>query len=568
MQQENLIQAVEKARKVLKKEVIPMKNKLRIVAILLVVTVLTVGVALFNTALAHTPVPINQIFPDPVLANLVAINLNLGVTDRVVDEQLEDIFVINLNHGGQVTDFTGIERLRNLEHLYADFHGLTSLEPFASLTNLRVLDIQGNYISDLSPLVGMSNLEDVRLYGNPISSFAGVAGVTSLILTESNFDDLSAIADLNQLVELMIVNIDLSAADLAILASLTNLRSLTLRNMELDDLSFVVNLLNLEELELLTNFHIEDLTPLSGLTNLRRLSVINSQITDVAPLSVLVNLDYLNLTGNRVTDIRPLSTLNAIVEMNDQWMTLPYIGIDEELPFVVYGLDSTLPLTFVIGTGEYQDGVVVWHEAGFNEFAWNSNNGAVNFNGFVLQEVWAPWDEYIDDDLAIDWDSIEPIDCEPGSEFYDTYCVGYFDDDYDWEYEPAVTYDCEYYCDYYEYPDEFDYHGWYEEDLWSPDDNPYAEDFEYIYDDYENEDDEFEIVMLTDVDDDTVTESGTNIGANTVTGPGASADITSSNILSQTGVTVVAVLGIGIALVVTGIGFSILKRKSETNCGD
>jgi hypothetical protein len=52
---------------------------------------------------------------------------------------------------------------------------------------------------------------------------------------------------------------------------------------------------------------ISDLTPLSGLTDLRGLLLEYNQISDISPLSELINLVVLNLNGNQVSDLTPLS---------------------------------------------------------------------------------------------------------------------------------------------------------------------------------------------------------------------------------------------------------------------
>ncbi len=50
------------------------------------------------------------------------------------------------------------------------------------------------------------------------------------------------------------------------------------------------NLLNRTELDLYARQQITDLTPLSGLTNLKTLQLFNNQITDVSPLANQTNL--------------------------------------------------------------------------------------------------------------------------------------------------------------------------------------------------------------------------------------------------------------------------------------
>ena len=66
-------------------------------------------------------------------------------------------------------------------------------------------------------------------------------------------------------------------------------------------------LVNLDELYLYNK--IKDISPLSPLINLKKLSLANNKIEDVSPLSTLINLKKLYLSGNNIKHISPLSSL-------------------------------------------------------------------------------------------------------------------------------------------------------------------------------------------------------------------------------------------------------------------
>ena len=365
---------------------------------------------LFRVAIASTPEVISDIFPDPVLAELVAINLNLDISDQVVDAELLDIFVLNLNADERVEDFTGIEQLQNLEHLYASYHGLTTLAPFVSLTNLRILDVEGNEITDLSPLSGMLHLEDIRLGWNPIASIdvlRDIPNIRSLTLFQTYVSDLSAISEMSQLEALDLSVLDIESSELDALSGLVNLQTFILRNIDLDDISFLSGLTALEKLILEHNLYIHDLTPLSHLTSLRHLEIINSSIEDVTPLEGLLNLEYLSLAGNHITNIQPLSGFsNTSIDIHDQWLLLPYIEVGIEQPFIAYDLHGrALPLVLADGYGTYEEGIIIWHDAGFSEFTWSFTDATTLFSGSVKQYAWEEWDDctvYEEEDLHED----------------------------------------------------------------------------------------------------------------------------------------------------------------------
>ena len=66
----------------------------------------------------------------------------------------------------------------------------------------------------------------------------------------------------------------------------------------------------------LDDTNIPDLSPLSGLTNLTRLRLISTNTTDVSSLSNLTNLTSLVLSHNRIRDISPLADLTNLTELN------------------------------------------------------------------------------------------------------------------------------------------------------------------------------------------------------------------------------------------------------------
>lgn len=94
---------------------------------------------------------------------------------------------------------------------------------------------------------------------------------------------------------------------LADIASMHNLRELTLFNQEITDLSPLEGL-PLVKLGLGGN-RIADASPLAGLTGLTDLLLENNPLSDIQPLQTLSALQSLDLTGTNVSDISPLAGL-------------------------------------------------------------------------------------------------------------------------------------------------------------------------------------------------------------------------------------------------------------------
>lgn len=79
-----------------------------------------------------------------------------------------------------------------------------------------------------------------------------------------------------------------------------------------------------------------DLTPLKGLTNLKRLDLrMMPQIKDLTPLEGLENLEYLNITGTGVEDLSPLAELTELVELEARMTTIKDLAPLARLPKLV-----------------------------------------------------------------------------------------------------------------------------------------------------------------------------------------------------------------------------------------
>ena len=129
------------------------------------------------------------------------------------------------------------------------------------------------------------------------------------------------------LFELDLSNMDLSNGDIVPLKNMKYLEILSLGGNQISDLSPLSGLTGLKQLSLYDNTRISNLTPLSNLKNLTRLSLYYNQISDLTPLSNLTNLEWLELTGNQISDISPLGTL-----VNLSWVGLRENQIDDWSP--------------------------------------------------------------------------------------------------------------------------------------------------------------------------------------------------------------------------------------------
>ena len=131
----------------------------------------------------------------------------------------------------------------------------------------------------------------------------------SLSLANNQITDISP---LSELVNLDILNLGINnITDISLLSELVNLKQLYLGNNKIYDISPLSGLVYLGILDLNFN-NITDISPLSTLVKLEELRLWGNQITDISPLSGLVNLQGLFLVDNQITDISPLSNLTNL----------------------------------------------------------------------------------------------------------------------------------------------------------------------------------------------------------------------------------------------------------------
>ena len=172
----------------------------------------------------------------------------------------------------------------------------------------------------------------------PISR-AEMASLTRLEAPNKNISDLTGLAFATRLTSLDLGTEWVSGegnvnsnhiSDLSTLSDLTNLTRLSLSNNDISNITPLSNLTNLTTLDLNDNFVSDsDITLLSGLTNLRSLNLGNNDISNITPLSNLTNLTTLNLNDNFVSD-SDIALLSGLTSL--EWLYLSNNDISNIAP--------------------------------------------------------------------------------------------------------------------------------------------------------------------------------------------------------------------------------------------
>ncbi len=104
-------------------------------------------------------------------------------------------------------------------------------------------------------------------------------------------------------------------SDISPLSGLINLRELWLSHNPVSDLSPLRGLNNLTRLEI-HNTQVSDLSLIAGLIRLQRLGISHANVSDLSPIAGLINLERFDFHDDSISDISPLAQLINLKEFN------------------------------------------------------------------------------------------------------------------------------------------------------------------------------------------------------------------------------------------------------------
>ncbi len=131
--------------------------------------------------------------------------------------------------------------------------------------------------------------------------------------------DLKNVKKMTNLSEIIVSNNNLT--DLSVLSGITSLEKITFHNNKVKDISFLKNLKNVTVVCADKN-GISDLSPLSGLTKLEEFWAYGNNFTDISPLKNCKKLRCVNIGGSSIDDVSPLTNGQALDQLNLSYNTV------------------------------------------------------------------------------------------------------------------------------------------------------------------------------------------------------------------------------------------------------
>ena len=192
-------------------------------------------------------------------------NGNLTDADLLNLREMTNLKSLRLDGNSMISDLSPLAELTELEELYLPCPSeITDLTPLSGLTKLNRLAITGNS-TDTRPVSGIQDF-------SPLSN---LTSLTQLDLVVTNLEDLSFLSGLTNLEGLRLYG-SLMCEDLTALKELTNLRLLRMDALGLRSIEGIENMTALERLDISDDsdsLYLDDLSALAGLTKLQYLHI-------------------------------------------------------------------------------------------------------------------------------------------------------------------------------------------------------------------------------------------------------------------------------------------------------
>lgn len=277
------------------------------------------------------------------------------------DIMLEDLDIAHTD----VSNLSVLEILSKLEKLNISHTQVNTLNDVVQCPNMAYLAVEGCKINTLQPLTELNNIVSLNISGTPIRDLTPVSHLTdlqSLKISQTPINNLNALQDMENLKELFCSNTNIS--DLTPLKNHRRLSKIYCDNTHVDGkqaseftkgnpFTLVIydtnaleqwweelpiywkavfsqqtsiegeptteqlhEVINMTDLDLSGNAYIQNLMPVSRLTNLVNLNIANTEITRLNALTGMTNLENINLENTHIDDLSPLSGANSLKTIN------------------------------------------------------------------------------------------------------------------------------------------------------------------------------------------------------------------------------------------------------------
>ena len=264
------------------------------------------------------------------------------VDDLGILQTLNKIEKLNISNT-RVTKLKPVENCLGLTHLIADGSKINQIQSLGKLENIVALDISNTSVKDLTPISNLKSLQSLKISKtlvNNLEALREMENLKELYCSNTNIRDLSPLKSHRRLSKIYCDNsrIDVNQASefskenpftlviydtKALEQWWENLpiywKAVFSKQLRLNDEPSTEQLhevINMTDLDLSGNEFLQNLLPVSRLTNLVNLNISNTEITRLDPLYGMTNIENINLENTYISDLKPLSTMSSLKVLN------------------------------------------------------------------------------------------------------------------------------------------------------------------------------------------------------------------------------------------------------------
>ena len=313
------------------------------------------------------------------LRNLTKINLANTLVNRINNlKNCPNLTSLNLS-GTKINNISVLQDLVQLKSVDISNTSIHDLSPIASLKDLQYLNISGTAITNLHPLNELENLRDLYCSNTSIRDLSPLKShrrLGKIYCDHSKIGDEEASAFSKDNPYTLVIY-DTEALKTWWNSLPIYWKAVFSKQIQLETEPTTEQLhqvINMQELDLSGDTFMQNLMPVSRLTNLKSLNIANTEIEFLQPVQALANLESLNIEHTHISDLKPLQELTSLKFLNI--MNTPVTDITPLLndnSIEIIEADSTsISQENVISLKESQRQVTVIYQTEKLQEWWNS----------------------------------------------------------------------------------------------------------------------------------------------------------------------------------------------------
>ena len=313
------------------------------------------------------------------LRNLQKLNINNTKVNRISNlKSCPNLTSVNLG-GTHIANISILQELEQLKNIDISNTSVRDLGPLQNMKDLQSLNISGSAVSNLQALSEMENLRELYCSNTSINDLTPLKGnrhLSKIYCDHSGIHDAEASAFTKDN-RFTLVIYDTEALktwwrDLPIYWKAVFSKQIQVGSEPTTEQ--LHQIINLQELDLSGNTFMQNLMPVSRLTNLRSLNIANTEIGFLQPIQGLANLESLNISHTYINDLKPLQdmgNLKYLNIMNTPVKDLSVLVNDDNIE-VIEADSTTIGKSQVVTLKEKQRQVTVVYQTETLKTWWNS----------------------------------------------------------------------------------------------------------------------------------------------------------------------------------------------------